>query len=155
MKNYFITHNTHHTPRSFLWSENIVILNYNKWSKLTLIQIIKEPLNTCSRACSEASYLIIILQCGNGKATTSIAYIYIYKVLALTLLFWECSISLNLATTPTLLLFAISPFFSKAKPSPRTLGAWSLHKYKCLWGVGNKDRVQVFKRELYTHIHLN
>ena len=28
-------------------------------------------------------------------------------------------------------------------------------KYKCLWGVGGKAGVQVSKRELHTHIHLD
>ena len=32
---------------------------------------------------------------------------------------------------------------------------WSFHKYKCLWGVGVRVEVQVFKRELHTHIHLD
>ena len=32
---------------------------------------------------------------------------------------------------------------------------WSLHKYKCLWSVGGKGRVQVSRREFHTHIHLD
>ena len=32
---------------------------------------------------------------------------------------------------------------------------WSLYKYKCLWGVGGKGRVQGFKKKLHTHIHLD
>ena len=31
---------------------------------------------------------------------------------------------------------------------------WSLHKYKCLWSVRVRARVQVSRRELHTHIHL-
>ena len=34
------------------------------------------------------------------------------------------------------------------------LAWWSFQKYKCLW-VCDKDRVQVFRRELHTHIHLD
>ena len=55
MKNYFTANNTHHTPRFFLWLENVIILNYNKCSKLTLIQKIKEPLSTRVSACLEVS----------------------------------------------------------------------------------------------------
>ena len=33
--------------------------------------------------------------------------------------------------------------------------SWSLQKYKCLWGVGGKGGIQVFRRDLYTHIHLD
>ena len=29
----------------------------------------------------------------------------------------------------------------------------SLHKYKCLWGVEDKGKIQVSKRELHTHTH--
>ena len=48
MKNYVSTHDTHHTPGIFflVWLENVVILIYNKCSKLTLIQKIEEPLIT-------------------------------------------------------------------------------------------------------------
>ena len=37
MKNLFHlqTPNTHHTPRFFLWLENVVIPNYNVWKLLT------------------------------------------------------------------------------------------------------------------------
>ena len=35
------------------------------------------------------------------------------------------------------------------------LGRWSLHKYKCLWSVGVRARIQVSGRELHTHIHLD
>ena len=31
---------------------------------------------------------------------------------------------------------------------------WSLHRYKCLWGVGVKTGIQVSKNELYTHTHI-
>ena len=31
----------------------------------------------------------------------------------------------------------------------------SLHKYKCLWGVGTSAVVQISRREFHTHIHLN
>ena len=30
-----------------------------------------------------------------------------------------------------------------------------LYKYKCLWSKGVKAEVQVSRRELYTHSHLN
>ena len=60
MKNYFATHNTHHTPRFFilffLRLENVVIPNYNKCSKLTFTQKIEEPLSTRVSACLEDSY---------------------------------------------------------------------------------------------------
>ena len=65
MKNYFSTHDTHHTPRFFLLLENVIIPNYNKYSKLTLTKKIEESLSTYMSACSEASinkkymYLII------------------------------------------------------------------------------------------------
>ena len=39
-----------------------------------------------------------------------------------------------------------------------SLVRWSLHKYKCLWGVGGggvRADVQVSKMELYTHIRLD
>ena len=58
MKIYFNAHNTHHTPRFFLWLENVVIPNYNKCSNLTLTQKIEELLSTHVSACSEASFLI-------------------------------------------------------------------------------------------------
>ena len=45
----------HHTPKFFLWLENVVILNYNKYSKLTFTQKIEEPLSTRVSACLEAS----------------------------------------------------------------------------------------------------
>ena len=34
---------------------------------------------------------------------------------------------------------------------------WSLHNYKCLWTEvwGAKARIQVSKKEFYTHIHLD
>ena len=33
---------------------------------------------------------------------------------------------------------------------------WSLYKYKCMWGYeGVKIEVQVSRRELHTHIHLD
>ena len=52
----------HHIPSFlffyfFLWLENVVIPNYNKYFKLTLTQKIKEPLSTCMSMCSEASIL--------------------------------------------------------------------------------------------------
>ena len=55
MKNYFSTHDTHHTPKFFLLLENVIILNYNKCSKLILTQKIEEPLSTSMSAYSEAS----------------------------------------------------------------------------------------------------
>ena len=45
----------HHTPRFFLLLENVVILNFNKCSKLTLTQKIEEPLSTRLSMCLEAS----------------------------------------------------------------------------------------------------
>ena len=47
MKNYFTTHDTHHTPSFFLFFifyyrlENVVISNYNKCSKLTFTQKVR------------------------------------------------------------------------------------------------------------------
>ena len=46
IKNYFTTHNTRQTPRFFFVIWNVVILNYNKYSRLTITQKIKEALNT-------------------------------------------------------------------------------------------------------------
>ena len=66
MKQLLTTYNTHHTVRFFLWLENVVIPNYNKCSKLTLIQKIEEPLSTrvsTSHACSEASVYICVSVC--------------------------------------------------------------------------------------------
>ena len=60
MKIYFNAHNTHHTPRFFLWLENVVIPNYNKCSKLTCTQKIEDPLSTRVSACLEASIYIYI-----------------------------------------------------------------------------------------------
>ena len=37
----------------------------------------------------------------------------------------------------------------------KSLVGWSLHKYKCLWGVGCRAEVQVFKKKVHTHIHLD
>ena len=45
----------HHTSRFFLRLENVIIPNYNKCFKLTLIQKIEEPLNMCVNACLVAS----------------------------------------------------------------------------------------------------
>ena len=45
----------HHTPRFFLWLENVVISKYNKYSKLTLTKKIEEPLSMRVSACSGAS----------------------------------------------------------------------------------------------------
>ena len=57
MKIYFNAHNTHHTPRFFLWLKNGVIPNYNKGSQLTFIQKIEEPLSTRVSVCLEASMI--------------------------------------------------------------------------------------------------
>ena len=31
----------------------------------------------------------------------------------------------------------------------------SLHRYKCLWGVGARAEVQISRREFHTHIHID
>ena len=44
----------------------------------------------------------------------------------------------------------------KLKKNNRTpLVQCSLHKYKCLWGVGIRAGIQVSKRKLHKHKHLN
>ena len=52
----------------FLWLKNIVISNYNKFSKLTLTPKIEEPLSTRVSTCSEASYYYyFVIACQNSK----------------------------------------------------------------------------------------
>ena len=52
--------------------------------------------------------------------------------------------------------------FRKRRKGDRMLPSTTTHiwrgghsKYKCLWGVGVRIGVQVFRNEFYTHIHLN
>ena len=47
-------------------------------------------------------------------------------------------------------------YFKCVKCYHRTpLVRWSLHKYKCLWDVGAKVKVQVSWKELHTYIYLD
>ena len=52
-------------------------------------------------------------------------------------------------------IYKVTLIKQKKKNHRTPLVQCSLHKYKCLWGMGIRTGIQVSKRKLHKHKHLN